>query len=490
MQEKILLPSAPILVESTRSIGYSFEAALADIIDNSISKRATDIRVMYSAISPQYVAVVDNGCGMSANELETAMRYGSKSSLDARDADDLGRFGLGLKTASMSQCRKLTVISKKSDVISAACWDLDVVIEREDWVLIKYNTAETDALPFVDLLKSQDSGTIVLWQEFDRILSSAVNPQKVFDERISIARSHIALVFHRFLEREGVKRSVNIYFNNAPVEPVDPYLTTNPATQPLSEQTFKIEGSVIRVKPYILPFSSKVSEKDKKKLGELADLRQNQGFYIYRNKRLIIWGTWFRLIRQQELNKLARIRVDIPNTLDSIWEFDVKKSTAVLPEKVKENLLSIVKNSVGCSERVFQYRGREMHHDNLEHVWNTFDVRGQYQYRINRDLPIYKQITQTLEPKELSAFESFINMIEDAFPFGDVYYHMAKDGESISTKSLDFEEVYNAAEVMISNIKAAGIDISTFLENMSSNDFFAKYPEVIKKIREDYANDK
>ena len=141
MQEKILLPSAPILVESTRSIGYSFEAALADIIDNSISKRATDIRVMYSAISPQYVAVVDNGCGMSANELETAMRYGSKSSLDARDADDLGRFGLGLKTASMSQCRKLTVISKKSDVISAACWDLDVVIEREDWVLIKYNTA-------------------------------------------------------------------------------------------------------------------------------------------------------------------------------------------------------------------------------------------------------------------------------------------------------------------------------------------------------------
>ncbi len=489
MQETFLAPFAPILVESTRSIGYTFEAALADIIDNSIGKNATEVRVMYSSISPQYVAIIDNACGMSSEELETAMRYGSKSSLDVRDKDDLGRFGLGLKTASMSQCRKLTVISKRNGSLNAACWDLDVVVKKGDWILLKYSPEEIATLPFVEMLSLQESGTIVIWQEFDRILSGAVNSQKVFDEKIDNARKHVALVFHRFMDKEGFNKRVNIYFNNALIEPVDPFLTSNPATQPLTEQSFRIDGSVIKVKPYILPFASKVSARDKKKLGELADLRQNQGFYIYRNRRLIIWGTWFRLLRQQELNKLARIRVDIPNTLDSIWEIDVKKSTASLPDIIKQNLIAIVKNSVGYSERVYKYRGRNVNNDNVEHVWNAIDVRGQVQYQINRELPIYKILEESLGQKELAVFESFISMIEDSFPFGDVYYRLAKDSESISTKGLEFEEVYNAAVSMISNLKDAGFEIDAFLKNMSSIDFFAKYPDVIKKIREDYSYD-
>lgn len=296
-------------------------------------------------------------------------------------------------------------------------------------------------------------------------------------------------MFHRFLDKEGFRNKVNIYFNNAMIEPVDPFLTSNPATQPLTEQTFRINGSVIRVKPYILPFASKVSARDRKMLGELADLRQNQGFYIYRNRRLIIWGTWFRLLKQQELNKLARIRVDIPNTLDSIWEIDVKKSTASLPDIIKQNLIAIVKNSVGYSERVYQYRGRKANNDNLEHVWNAVDVRGKVQYLINRELPIYRILEESMDQKELSAFESFISMIEDSFPFGDVYYRLAKDGESIATGSLEFEKVYNTAVSMISNLKNAGMEINTFLQNMSSIDFFAKYPDVIKKVREDYSYD-
>ena len=110
MKKKILIPFAPILVESTRSIGYSFETAVADIIDNSIGKNADEIRILFSSQDPQYLAVMDNGVGMSEEELESAMRYGSKSSLEERDQYDLGRFGLGLKTASLSQCRKLTVM--------------------------------------------------------------------------------------------------------------------------------------------------------------------------------------------------------------------------------------------------------------------------------------------------------------------------------------------------------------------------------------------
>ena len=358
MQTKVVLPYAPILVESTRAIGYSFESALADIIDNSLGKEATEINILFSSQSPQYVVIVDNGVGMDEEELIMAMRYGSKSSLDIREKDDLGRFGLGLKTASLSQCRKLTVITKKDDNYNAACWDLDHIIKQGDWSLLCYTGDEAERLPHADNLENNCCGTVVVWENFDRILDGSANSQKVFDEKIEQARAHVSLVFHRFMDNENIKNRVKICFNHAPVEPIDPFLTTNPATQPLTEQTLRIDGSIIKVKPFILPYASKVSAKDKKKLGELCDLRSNQGFYIYRNKRLIIWGTWFRLIKSRELNKLARVRVDIPNTLDSIWEIDIKKSTASLPDIIKRNLVAVMENSVGRSEKVYKYRGR------------------------------------------------------------------------------------------------------------------------------------
>lgn len=204
MKSKIVLPYAPILVESTRSIGYSFETALADIIDNSIGKEADEVRVFFSSKDPQFVAILDNGIGMSENELESAMRYGSKSSLDVRDKDDLGRFGLGLKTASLSQCRRLTVISKKNGAINAASWDLDYIIKAKDWSLIVYSEDEIKKMLFADYLSDKDSGTVVIWQQFDRIIDGAANPQKVFDERMERARNHISLVFHRFMDNDSI----------------------------------------------------------------------------------------------------------------------------------------------------------------------------------------------------------------------------------------------------------------------------------------------
>lgn len=409
--------------------------------------------------------------------------------MEERDKNDLGRFGLGLKTASLSQCRKLTVISKRDNEINAACWDLNYIIEQQDWSLQVYNNNEIRRIQFSDYLKNKKSGTIVIWQEFDRISDGSVNAEKAFDEKIERSQEHIALVFHRFMEGENFSKRLKIYFNNAVIEPIDPFLTTNPATQPLTEQTFRIEGSVIKVKPYILPFSSKVSAKEKKKLGELADLRSNQGFYVYRNKRLIIWGTWFRLIRSQELNKLARIRVDIPNTLDSIWEIDVKKSTASLPGIVKQNLINIVDNSVGRSKRVYEYRGRSVKNDDLQHIWKTIDNRGKFQYLINRDLPIYKLLENELDEKAFGYLDSFIKTIEDAFPYGDVYYRMASDETSVNQDGMSFEEVYKVAENMIASCKEMGESVQIFLASLDKIDYFMKYPDVIKKIREDYKNE-
>lgn len=488
MKDELLMPFAPILIEATRSIGYSFETALADIIDNCIGKGATVIDVNFDSNCPQCITVIDNAVGMSNEELMSAMRYGSKSSLDERDVKDLGRFGLGLKTASLSQCRKLTVITKQGGTLNAAQWDLDHINTVGNWALKRFSSEEIQMLRFSNELDRYESGTIVLWENFDRMLSGAANQHKVFDEKMSIAQNHVALVFHRFLGEEMGTHRVKIQFNGIAVVPIDPFLSYHPATQPLLEQTLKIDNEYIKVKPYILPHVSKLSARDKKQLGDLVgDLRQNQGFYVYRNKRLIIWGTWFRLIKQCELNKLARVRVDIPNSLDSIWEIDIKKSTASLPDVIKKNLVYIVENSVGRSERVYQYRGRCVNNDDLQHIWNVVDNRGSFQYQINRDLPLYRQLENCLGEKELHYLNSFLTSIEDAFPYGDVYYRIAKKENSAQASTLEFEKAYEVGLDMISSLKnSPGLDLQTFLANLDKIDMFTKYPDVVKKLREEY----
>mgnify|MGYP004571612199 FL=1 len=489
MQEKIVMPYAPILVESTRSIGYSFEAAVADIIDNSISASATEVRICFSSRDPQWLCIEDNGWGMTPVELENAMRYGSQSSTDVRRKDDLGRFGLGLKMASLSQCRKVTVMTKKDGVTCAACWDLDYIIQQKNWSLQFYSEEELEDMPGYLYLKLKDSGTVVTWERFDRLKQGAAQITKAFDEKIELTRKHISLVFHRFLNDENPKSRIMMYFNGEVVKGIDPFLTKHPATQPLSEQVLRIASEEIRVKPYVLPYISQMSKQDMAAIGGKAELRQQQGFYIYRNKRLIIWGTWFRLIKHNELGKLARVRVDIPNSLDSIWEIDIKKSRASLPHFIKKNLVDIVENTVGRSERVYKYRGRNVQTDNLVHVWNPIDDRGRFQYQINRELPVIKMLEANLTEGGEAILDAFIKMLEDAFPYSDVYYRMAKSEANVTEGALDTSDVYSMAEQMVHQVEEMGLDVNAFLKTMDRMDFFVKYPTVVAQIREVYGND-
>ena len=489
MKDKIVIPYAPILVKSTRSIGYSFEAAVADIIDNSISATATEIHVRFMSQHPQWLCIADDGWGMTVEELENAMRYGSQDPKTERRRDDLGRFGLGLKMASLSQCRKVTVVSKKNGKLCAACWNLDYIIKQGDWTLNFYSDKEIKALHGYEYLKAHDSGTVVVWENFDRLKKEAAKVQKAFDEKINSTRKHVALVFHRFIGDENPKTRLAIYFNGEPVIGIDPFLTKHPATQPLSERILRIDNKEIRVKPYVLPYLNKMSKRDLQIIGGKDELRQQQGFYIYRNKRLIIWGTWFRLIKQNELGKLARVRVDIPNSLDSIWEIDIKKSTASIPHFIKKNLADIVENTVGRSERVYKYRGRNVQNDNLVHIWNPIDNRGKLQYQINRNLAVLNMLEKHVDDAGSALLDSFIKMIEDAFPYADVYYRMAKSGVDVTESVLDSNEAYIIAEQMVQQVESMGADVPAFLKTMNKMDFFIKYPDVVSKIREVYSND-
>ena len=196
--EHHLPPSAASLSASMRDLGYSLETAIADLVDNSISAEASRIEIYcdLSKAAPT-LAVVDNGSGMDAEGLLLAMRHGAADRKRKRSARDLGRFGLGLKTASFSQCRRLTVASMRSGGLSAAEWDLDLIDSRDDWILSVLDQSEISSVPFVDCLKG--SGTVVVWRSLDRLFEDEVGQKRdeIVNEKLDVVGKHLALVFHR-----------------------------------------------------------------------------------------------------------------------------------------------------------------------------------------------------------------------------------------------------------------------------------------------------
>ena len=482
MFKKESIPFAPALIESMRSLGYSFESAIADLIDNSISANAKNINLYMEPSDNPYLIVFDDGNGMNENEIEEAMRYGSKNPLEKRDENDLGRFGLGLKSASLSQCRKLVVASKKNGVISAYSWDLDYVIKTGSWMVIGYDKKELRKFPMIDLLDSVDSGTYILLQNFDRIEESTKNLQKTLTQYMDNTINHLALVFHRYLE-DGVE----MYVNNEKIEARDPFLRDHKRTQLKRTQMFKINESEILVKPYILPHVNYLTNKDLKKVGGKDQLKNEQGFYVYRNKRLIIWGTWFRLERKDELSKLARVMVDIPNSLDYMWSIDIKKSSANLPDIIKQNLYNCAYTSVCASENVYSYRGRkEQKNKEINYIWERIKLRDGYEYKINREMPQIKMLKQLLSKEEEGKLESFINDLEKNFPTNTLYIDVCK-GDISNTKNEtinESEDLYNQVKEQVEFARENNLDYIMILDTFMKTEPYCNDNDLIQKLSE------
>ncbi|MGF1817104.1 ATP-binding protein, partial [Vibrio splendidus] len=369
MQYKTLEPSPSSLMESLRDIGYSMETALADVIDNSITAEASriDIRFSWNSAKP-WLAIQDNGHGMTEAELLYAMRLGSDNPLNERSENDLGRFGLGLKTASFSQCRQLTVITKKNNTLSVMEWDLDLITDNPTtgWkikILGREDLNElTEITELLEGLENDNSGTVVVWRKIDRLDtfdSQAIRERKL-NNLVDNSRNHIELTFHRFLNAGAGNKSIKMYINGDQLTGVDPFNTSHLATLELPKQPIYVDSKEITVQPYILPHYSKVSAQDYERFAGEGGYLHNQGFYVYRNKRLIIKSTWFRLMPKEELTKLIRVRVDIPNSLDHIWKIDVKKSNANPPESVRKGLKQIISEVEYSGRRVFKQKGRRL----------------------------------------------------------------------------------------------------------------------------------
>lgn len=420
----------PRLLESMRAVGYTIETAIADIVDNSITARADTVEIRFGATPEPYVAIIDNGGGMDYDGLLEAMRLAGKGPTHLRDRHDLGRFGLGLKTASLSQARTLTVVSKRAGRVAAVRWSIDHLIRTNRWALQVLDKNEVGNLPHIDEIKSHESGTIVLWTDLDQLHAPAGHIERVFDEQMLHVRDHLSLVFHRFTGGivAPIKRRLTVRINGAAVPSVDPFLSAHRGTREGTPQTISVDGAIVHVQPYTLPRIGRMTESDRRTAQISGLLRESQGFYVYRAGRLVLWGTWFRIMPKNELGKLARVRVDIPNALDHMWSLDIKKSSASPPPEVRSQLKRLAERIVAPSRTVHEYRGRrEKSADKVERLWTLVDERGDFRYELNWQHPLLSALAEAAGPGLMGPLSDVLRAIESSFPVTDAYNRMSND---------------------------------------------------------------
>ena len=423
-------PNPSPLIESMRAIGYSLSTALADLIDNCIAAEAKNIQIFtVPEPSDPKIGILDDGKGMTEQELLEAMRLGSRSPLEERAKSDLGRFGLGLKTASFSQCRMLTVVTRTDGTTAIARWSLDQIAESGRWQV--HILDDLTSIPWTEYIGS--SGTLVIWEQLGLGTDSGDSAQNVADfvRQLDEARSHLELVFHRFLSGEPGRRRVTIGMNNRPLEPYDPFHSRHPATIAGPEERIRVANEDILVQAFTLPHHKKVSPAEWERFAGTEGYVRNQGFYVYRERRLIIHGTWFGLARQAELTKLARVRIDMPNSLDGAWKIDVKKASAQLPPPVRDRLRRIIEPLGAASKKVYRSRGRKLIEENRIPVWSRIQNKNQISYRINDDHPMVLDLLSRLPPEARGDLLRVMEVAGASLPMDALLADLGCDSSSV-----------------------------------------------------------
>lgn len=341
-------PDATRLIYGLRDTGYNFNTAAADIIDNSIAARADEVNVILE-LRPdgrKFVCFGDNGEGMDENTLFAAMRYGAPA---RKNLASLGKFGLGLKTASTSVCLRLTVISRRTpaDDLAKLAWDLEHVEQENDWRMLREPLTGDERDWFEELCG--DKGTLVIWSKCDRLLTKDYDEPGGSQEQSAIRRlserlrEHVALIYYRFLDhKDDRERNVTIRINGVAVEPWNPFFPAR-AEQVLNEAQQRLEvemedGSVevARLKAWILPNGRDLDNNEKK---EARITNRGQGFYIHREGRVIQQGGWLGVFGAVEPHtSLLRVEFDFTHKLDHAFKVDVKKSRILFDPALEDEL--------------------------------------------------------------------------------------------------------------------------------------------------------
>ena len=439
------------MIESMRAFGYSLSTAVADLIDNSITAGAKRVWVHFEwRGADSHATVTDDGRGMSESTLREAMRLGGRSPLERRDENDLGRFSMGLKTASLSQCRRLTVASRvRSAATAVRCWDLDYLgrPEVDGWHLLRRAAhGSEERLRAIDEL---DSGTVVLWELLDRVVGNAESTDESAHNRflraIREVEEYLSMVFHRFIS--GSTPALRIFLNTAdderPVQPWDPFLGGHPATIATPEESIALPEGIVRVQGFVLPHKDRLEPEVHRLAAGPTGWNSQQGFYVYRNTRLLVPGSWLglgspRSWTKEEHYKLARIRIDIPNTMDSTWQIDVKKSTARPPATIRGRLKNLADRVRKQAREVYAHRGSygaRTRKEELTRLWRSTTRQGLRCYRIERKHPLVKAALAIDQDKRI---DTILRLLEETVPVQQIWLDAAEQPEN---QAAPFENV-------------------------------------------------
>lgn len=431
-------PRADAMLESLRGLGYSTATALADIIDNGVSADAANIDVWLTwQGTDSRVTILDDGRGMTDPELESAMRLGDKSPLDTRDSGDLGRFGMGLKTSSFSQCRRLTVSSKKDGQTACLRWDLAKLSEKPmEWLM--YEGTHAGSEEFIKQLDAMAHGTMVLWEDMDRIVTSGYKSED-FGDLIDDIEKHLSMVFHRLID--GPRPKFRLTLNGRPVRPWDPFMSDHPSktwSGHVAKRTTDV--GVIEVEGHVLPHKDMLSPDDFEVAGGPNGWTAQQGFYIYRNERLLVAGGWLglgqgRAWNREESHRLARIRLDIPNTADAEWKIDIRKSTARPPVALRHWLTRLAEDTRDRARKVFAYRGMPLTGRGgvpVEQAWRVEHIKGGTRYKIDQKHPA---ISAALDASREHAplIKAMLCVIEETVPVQRIWLDTAEHRDTPRT---------------------------------------------------------
>ena len=479
-------PYAAALVEGHRDFGYSLETALADIIDNAITAEAGIVELVAdTAAEDPWIALADDGSGMSESELVEAMRLGSKNPTDKRDAKDLGRFGLGLKSASFSQCRCLSVLTRQNGETSCARWDLDRVAKSNDWNLELIDNPET--MPSYDLLP--EAGTVIVWENLDRLIGGYKHDHakrvEYLNAALARAERHLRLVFHRFLsgEASGIKLSLN----GRLLQPTDPMATGHPATQKDPDEQVPLENGTVCVRCHTLPHHNRMTEETWEEIGGPEGHLKSQGLYVYRENRLIIAGGWLGLTRQTELTKLCRIAVDIPNTMDSEWKIDVKKSSAQLPPVVRERLKKVVERFVGTSKRTYRGRGQKLVDETRFPFWNRVQKDKQIVFRPNHAHPVFRAFSEKLPDHLREDFDRCLRLIGSGLPIQTLHAELVGNAEFVVPDAVEENDLRELVFSLAATLTENGVATDSLSDTMRGHPLLRANWDSVSQLIEEFS---
>jgi hypothetical protein len=419
-------PNPEFLIKSIAEQGYSLETALADLMDNSITANATKIEVLTDIESdPFLLFIADNGDGMDPDSLMKNMQFPSKSPEHTREQTDLGRFGLGLKTASFSQTRSFTVLSRKKGAkdYCGLTWDVDYLKAKGKWrilinskedileILTKYQTISSD---HTNQFTEFSPNTIVVWRglyKFENYLTLENKKDAIRSEITDNTSEYLSIVFHRFMEKD--RDPLHIRINNTIAKPFNPFPISNEGLRSLEPLQRDFNDDFVKIQGFILPNSS---IKETKELNNTwtplnKSLMDMEGIYIYRADRLILFGGWNGLIKKMPRLQLARLRVDIGNKLDHLFHLNVAKSQINIPYDLKQAFLRSIVGLKEEAQKEFYNSVTEKiplkGSKEIQKLFNkSYSNKGAI-LNVNNEFPILKSLKQSLN-KEQTASLNFV----------------------------------------------------------------------------------